>query len=239
MRLLEVSLPTPAENVALDEALLEEAEQSPAPREVLRLWEPAAPMVIVGRGSRVVEEVDETACRDLEIPILRRASGGAAIVAAPGCLMYAVVLNLERREELRAVDRAHQFVLELLAAALRPEVPGIALRGTSDLATGERKFSGNSLRVKRRALLYHGTLLYAMPLELIARCLKMPARAPDYRREREHGAFVTNLPIPRHKLVAAVRGAWTSGEVMDDWPRELTRKLVAEKYARRAWNFQR
>ena len=39
MKLLDLTLETPAENLALDEALLEEAEQSTKPTEVLRLWE--------------------------------------------------------------------------------------------------------------------------------------------------------------------------------------------------------
>ena len=49
------------------------------------------------------------------IPILRRSSGGAAIVAGPGCLMYAVVLSYEARPELRDISRAHAFVLDRLA----------------------------------------------------------------------------------------------------------------------------
>ena len=36
----------------------EQAEAARAPREVLRLWEPARPMVVVGRGSRLADEVD-------------------------------------------------------------------------------------------------------------------------------------------------------------------------------------
>jgi lipoate-protein ligase A len=239
VKLLDVTLPTPAENVALDEALLEVAETSSTPCELLRLWEPIDPMVVVGRSSRIAGEVNETACQELGVSIVRRTSGGAAIVAARGCLMYAVVLDLERRPELRAIDRAHTFVLESLTNALRKLVPQVAPCGTSDLAIGDRKFSGNSLRVKRRALLYHGTLLYAMPLDLVARCLTMPPRLPDYRQGRAHTDFVTNLPIERTELVAAMGAAWSVTDSTQCWPRELTQKLVAEKYSRHEWNYQR
>ncbi len=37
---------------------------------------------------------------ELGIPVLRRASGGAAIVIGPGCLMYALVLSYELRPSL-------------------------------------------------------------------------------------------------------------------------------------------
>ena len=58
MYLLDLTLPTPAENVALDEALLEAAEAGDCPS-VLRLWEPRETFVVVGRSSRVAEEVAE------------------------------------------------------------------------------------------------------------------------------------------------------------------------------------
>ena len=52
MLLLDLTLPTAAENVVLDEALLEEAEARPGASELLRLWEPATPTVVLGRSSR-------------------------------------------------------------------------------------------------------------------------------------------------------------------------------------------
>src|SRR5438067_1175815 len=118
MQRLELTLPTPAENIALDEALLEWAEEEHPHGEFLRLWESPQPIVVVGRSTRVQQEVDEQACRERGIPILRRSSGGAAIVAGPGCLMYALVLSFESRLELKDIGRAHAFVLDRLATSL-------------------------------------------------------------------------------------------------------------------------
>ena len=50
----------------------------------------------------------------LQIPVLRRASGGAAIVAGPGCLMYSVVLRYAGREHLRLLDEVHRHVLGII-----------------------------------------------------------------------------------------------------------------------------
>lgn len=236
MRYLDLTLATPAENLALDEALLDEAEAAGGPFETLRLWEPAEPMAVVGRSSRVADEVELDACRKRGIPVLRRASGGAAVLAGPGCLMYAVVLSLQQRPALRMVDHAHRFVLGTIAEALRPLMPTVARRGTSDLAFGERKFSGNSVRLKREHLLYHGTLLYGFPLAQIAECLKMPPRRPDYRADRPHVEFVTNLPLSGLVLRGALVDAWEADEPYVFWPRERTAELVAEKYGRPEWN---
>lgn len=239
MRYLDLTLPTPAENLALDEALLEEAEQAGRPTETLRLWEPAEPMVVVGRSSQVDDEVHRDFCRRRGIPILRRPSGGAAVVTGPGCLMYALVLSYERRPELRMIDRAHRFVLGRLASALRPLVPNVTCRGTSDLAIGQAKFSGNSVRAKRDHFLYHGTLLYDFPLELVDQCLKLPPRQPDYRQGRSHNEFVTNLPLSAAEIRRVLVAAWHARPPRDQWPRAQTARLVAERYGRREWNERR
>lgn len=239
MRLLELTLANPEENLALDEALLDEAEECGTPLETLRLWEPPSRMVVVGRSSRVASEVCEARCRDLGVPILRRSSGGAAIVTGPGCLMYAVVLGLKPRPELRAIDAAHRLVLRTIAGALhRQGLVAVAHRGTSDLTLGDRKFSGNSLRVRREHLLYHGTLLYNFPLELISTCLGTPPRQPAYRDGREHGAFICNLPLEASELRRALADAWKAEAESDDWPRERVAALVSAKYSQPEWNYR-
>jgi lipoate-protein ligase A len=266
MKLLELTLPTPEENLALDEALLDQAEADEDSFEVLRLWEPEEPFVVVGRSSRLAEEVKGDECRRRGIPVLRRSSGGTSVVAGPGCLMYAVVLSLNARPELRAIDHAHRFVLGRIAAALGPLVPGVRCRGTSDLvfdrerkcptgsADGSRacensetpqvvspslKVSGNSARVKRNWLLYHGTLLYNFPIELIETCLPQPPREPDYRAGRSHERFVTNLPIGRGDLRQAMITGWQADQPLDDWPRERMVALIAQRYGLPEWHADR
>jgi lipoate-protein ligase A len=238
MRYLDLTLHAHEENLALDEALLDEAEQSDGPTETLRIWEPGEEMVVVGRSSVVEDEARVETCRRRGVPILRRASGGAAVLVGPGCLMYAVVLSYRRRPELARLDHAHRFVLGALAAALGRLVPGIACQGTSDLAIAGRKFSGNSLRCKRRHLLYHGTLLYDFPLGRISEFLKMPSRQPAYRQSRAHDEFVTNLPLEADAIRQTLRSAFSADAPPEAWPQERTAALVVEKYARPSWNLR-
>src|SRR5262245_24933065 len=123
MQSLDLTLPSASENLALDEALLLAAEAGSGPAEVLRIWEPGETFVVLGRSSRRAEEVDLDVCRQTGIGVYRRCSGGASVVAGPGCLMYAVVLSCGARPWLRAVAAAHEHVLSRLVAALRPHCP--------------------------------------------------------------------------------------------------------------------
>ena len=236
MQRLMLTLDTPAANIALDEALLDLAEATGPSAEYLRVWESPRPIVVVGRSSRVHQEVDEAACRERSIPVLRRSSGGAAVVAGPGCLMYAVVISYAGRPQLRDVSLAHAFVLDGIIHGLREWLPAVEREGTSDLTIGGRKFSGNSLRAKRSHFLYHGTLLYDFDLPLIATCLRTAPRQPAYRRSRSHEDFVANLQLAKQEVEDALRTAWpTSGE-LGDWPRERVANLVEERYGLEAWN---
>ncbi len=241
LTLLDLTLPTAAENLALEEALLEAAEAGVGANAVLRLWEPTAPCVVVGRSSRVEQEVRVAECRKLGIPILRRCSGGAAIVTGPGCLMYAVILPYAEHPALRVLEHAHRFVLEIMARAISQavgEAESVAQCGTSDLAIANRKFSGNSLRCKREHLLYHGTILYDFPLELITTCLGTPPRQPDYRAQRDHATFVTNITAPRDVLRARIVEAWQANGSVNAWPREAVADLVFDRYGQESWNLR-
>ena len=91
MTYLDLTLSRLADNLALDEALLLEAEAGRG-GEVLRVWEWPQPAVILGSGSRLAEDVDETACHTDGVPILRRSSGGGTVLLGTGCLCYSLVL---------------------------------------------------------------------------------------------------------------------------------------------------
>ena len=57
----DLTLPTPQENLACDEALLDGCEAGGP--EVLRFWEPRKHFVVVGYSNRVEREVNVAACR--------------------------------------------------------------------------------------------------------------------------------------------------------------------------------
>jgi lipoate---protein ligase len=239
MELLDLTLPTLAENLALDEALLDEAEADAAADDVLRLWESPELAIVLGRASRRSEEVDLVASEVDGVPVVRRTSGGCAVVIGPGCLLYSLVLSYERHPELRILDKAHRFVMGALRRTLARHVPDVRFAGTCDLTFSGRKFSGNSLRCKRSHLLYHGTLLYDFPLELMERYLRRPPREPEYRQGRRHSEFITNFPLLCSELRRALRETFAAYQPRANWPSGRTEALVASRYSQAAWHAER
>ena len=230
-----------AANLALDEALLEEAHSTPAAGRVVRSWMAARPTVVLGSSSRVEEEVDLEACRRLGVDLLRRPSGGLTVVLGPGCVMWSVITGYPAGAP--TVDVLHDDVLDPLCAALAAAGSSVVRRGSSDLAIvtddGERKVSGNALRVRRHAVLYHGTLLDDFDLDLVSQVLRHPPREPAYRAGRGHAAFLANLRLGRTAIDAALRNAFATTTVRADPPRERMAQLVAERYASAAWTLRR
>src|SRR5262245_25566901 len=113
MRFIDLSLSTPEENLALDEALLEAMDLAGSASlrlegEALRLWESPRPFVVLGVSRRIAEDVDREACRKDGVPVLRRASGGGTVLQGPGCLNFSLVLSLESRPELLQVAESYR-----------------------------------------------------------------------------------------------------------------------------------
>ena len=235
MKRLDLTLPSPAENLALDEALVETADVDETHSELLRLWEPRETFVVIGRSSPLEKEVNVAWCQQQKIKMFRRSSGGASIVTGPGCLMYAVLLDLKKRPQLRMLDQAHRTVMEAMSSALSSIGVETQIEGTCDLTIGGRKVSGNSLRVKRNFLIYHGTMICDFDTATISQCLGTPVRQPDYRNNRSHDDFLTSIPVSIDQLRPAIARAWQSEETVSDWPEELTRKLASEKYRSEEW----
>src|SRR5262249_57884610 len=93
MHLLDLTLPEAAANLALDEALLLEAEAGRG-GEVLRLWEWPQPAVILGAGCRLADDVFEAHCRADGVAGLPRGSGGGAVPLGSGFPRFRPLLAL-------------------------------------------------------------------------------------------------------------------------------------------------
>lgn len=247
MLLLDLTFQQPEMNLAFDEALLEQMEQidwqtNGERMEWLRFWEPKEPLVVMGRSTPLDREINLEYCRQNQIPVLRRCSGGATIVTGAGCLMYALLLCYHEKPDLRLLDKAHQWVMTGMQKALANLNLAVDFQGTCDLTIDNKKVSGNSLRCRRYGFLYHGTMICDFDLSLVSRTLRMPVRQPEYRQGRDHGSFLTRLPTSSQQVKQAIIDNWKATPSTDlelvDRIHERAKLLAAEKYASSSWTNQ-
>jgi lipoate-protein ligase A len=112
----------------------------------------------------------------------------------------------------------------------------ISIQGHTDLAMNGLKFSGNSQRRRKRSLLFHGSLLLDFDLSLVSELLPMPSAQPDYRQNRAHEKFLTNLNANPEIIRQALRRAWNAEEIFQNTPLEKIELLAREKYSSAEWN---
>jgi lipoate---protein ligase len=238
MNFLDLTLPTLAENLALDEALLLEAEAGNG-GEVLRLWEWPSLAVVVGAGGKLAEDVNLANCEADNVPVMRRSSGGGTVLLGRGCLCFSLVLAYDRSPALREIPFSYVYILDRIANTVRDLLPDIGHAGTSDLASDGKKFSGNSQQRKRNHLLHHGTLLHDFDIGIVSRYLTLPARQPEYRHQREHAAFLCNLPTSADELKRRLQQEWQAAEPHRSVPRSAVQHLMEEKYSKVDWLHRR
>lgn len=239
MKRLALQLPSPAESLAADEALLEQCEARDGD-ETLVFWEPQTTFVVVGYANKVATEVNLDACQKRGVPVFRRCSGGGTVVQLPGGLNYSLLLRISETGPTRSISAANQFIMEKNSRAIAELLPasGISVRGHTDLCVGSLKFAGNAQRRRKHFLLFHGTLLLNCDVKSISELLPMPSLQPEYRSARPHADFVTNLGLPAGLVQAAFSKEWKAEEELQDPPWDQIQKMAREKYSTREWNYK-
>ena len=208
MKYIDLSLPSPQENLAGDEALLDLCEEG-LEGEILRFWESLEYFVVVGYANSTAKEANLETCKAANIPVLRRLSGGGTVLQGPGCLNYSVILRIPESGPLASIAGTNKFVMEKQRAALELLVAGnVKIEGCTHLAMGDLKFSGNAQRRKRKSLIFHGTLLLKFDISLIEKYLRMPSKQPEYREGRRHTKFLTNLNLDPQAVKQAIQNEW-------------------------------
>jgi lipoate---protein ligase len=237
LALLDVTLPTVEENLALDEALLIEADVGRAGA-VLRFWELPHLAVVLGASRRLAEDVLLENCLADQVPFARRSSGGGSVLIGPGALNVTVVLPESAAPGLASVPVAQRFVLERIAAAIEEHGREVEVLGYGDFTSAGLKFGGSAQRRLRNWFFVHCSILYDFPLDRISRYLKLPERQPAYRRGRSHQDFLRNLDLPRKIIHELIRQAWSPLAPLSttpDVPQDLLSTLLTERFANRSW----
>jgi lipoate-protein ligase A len=229
MKLLELTLPTPAENLACDEALLD-LREADGGEGILRFWEAREHFLVLGYSNKARTEAHLDRARQDGIPLLRRCTGGGAVLQGPGCLNYSLILPITAQ-----VSETNRAIMQRHADALGN---GVEVRGHSDLTLGDLKFSGNAQRRKRRYLLFHGSFLLDLDIERVERLLPLPSREPDYRQHRAHRDFLVNIGQTGQAIRDALKAAWGATDRLTEIPHDAIAALARRQYARDEWTFK-
>ncbi|MFH0939988.1 MAG: biotin/lipoate A/B protein ligase family protein [Planctomycetota bacterium] len=252
IRLLSYTAPSPAADLALEEAI-HLAVESGSSQNTWRIWQARATAVILGTGQEAAKEVESAAAAKENVPVLRRHSGGGAVIIGPGIINYSAFYLLKDLPGTETIRGAMSAALQSVIKALSAWKLKIQEAGSSDLAVIThdgtlRKIAGNAQARKRISVMVHGTLLADPEWAQMTRLLRFPSKTPDYRAGREHRAFLTSLkennaPCDLKQFAEGLTAALTCDKAIETLPTaaELVcvEQLMKEKYGNSAWNLRR
>jgi len=244
----DLELRAPAVNIALEEAIGRSVASGTAPP-TLRFWRDSN-SAIIGRSQPAGEELDLELCHELDLPVVRRPSGGGTVLHHPNNLNYSLYLpetgsNGVREESIR-LSRPVAAALENLGLPVRVEPNG--------LFVGRVKIGGTA-QSRRWGLLHHGTVLLADGEVMHAMEGLLRAQQAGYEQTNRQlpskPSTVSNLrellsdKVSKERLIRELRDEFAdrldltpvTGSVSgDEWNRALD--LSGSKYSSGDWTFR-
>ncbi len=249
----------PHYNLAFEEYVFRNLPALAAPAEaeadtpVLLLWQ-NSPSVIVGKYQNTIEEIDLEYVEQQGIHVVRRNTGGGAVYHDLGNLNYSFIIpDAQTKVDFKTFTTP--IVRALRAYGIRAEQTG-----RNDLVVDGRKFSGNAQQFSKRRLLHHGTIMFDVDADAVAKALRVKPGKFKSKATKSVRSRVTNLKpyfdeltrsIGNRCYVEAPKNAAELKNLLLDWFRReydvidlaLTEEQLAEietlkaqKYDTEEWN---
>lgn len=245
-------------NMAFDEAIADMVRKKVS-LPTLRLYSWDRPSVTLGCFQKSTD-VDIAYCMSQNIPIVRRPTGGRAILHYKE-LTYSISMNTNNELFSKGIFDSYKEISSALGLALtklglRPETNvrrknphtggPLCFQSTSfsELSIKNRKIAGSAQRRWTDGLLQQGSIPYEVDASMLARVFRLPDN--NYRGNGLTG-LCDFLPELRDEFFReAVRTSFEetfgvdliSGSMSAE-ETELSLRLVAEKFQSSEWNFRR
>jgi lipoate-protein ligase A len=204
-RVIDTGLRPPAQNIALNRALLEarQAEEIPSTLRFLRF----TPSALLGYHQSAAQELNLDYCHAKQIEIQRRITGGGAIYFDETQLGWE--LYLHKRDvgtaDMQAISRR---ICHAAASGISALGVNARYRPRNDIEVDGRKISGTGGAFDGDALMFQGTLLVDFDVEKMLRVLRIPAEKLSDKAIASARERVANLRelLGRAPDMAQVRG---------------------------------
>jgi lipoate-protein ligase A len=197
----------PAFNMALDEALLLTHEAGAAPP-TLRVYGWCQPTLSLGYAQNARQEVELATCQAQGVAVVRRPTGGRAVLHDQEVTYSVVMPSLLRDGPSTLTAHYHRIGLALAAALqrlglpvrlARPQVRTVsghtlaspacfAALSRYELSLDGKKIVGSAQKRAQRALLQHGAIPLWLDRQRLFQCLRVP---PEHRAALVQGAYTT------------------------------------------------
>ena len=172
-RLLDTPPMTAAENMAMDETLLELKGQGKSPN-TLRFLQFSPRAVLVGFHQAIAEEIRLDYCRTKKIDVNRRITGGGAIFFDENQLGWEVFCEKTFFNTVLPNNHLFKSLCDPVIKALGLMNIIAKFRPRNDIEVNGRKISGTGGTESDNAFMFQGTMLVNFDADTMLRALRIP-----------------------------------------------------------------
>lgn len=250
-QLKEIPLLSPAHALAWSEDMTERHDSGVS----ISLWRPAGLTLALGLSQRAETELNMQAVAVDRVAVIRRHSGGGAVLLGPGVLCWESIADNKALADFSGLRQAYEFLTQPVRLALAELGIKAVSAGISDLSVingnKRQKIAGTAQLRKKNNILVHGSLLVDIDIGIFEKYLAFPSEVPDYRDNRKHDEFCITVQDIMHKkhdnTIGILADNIISSALSIGWdvlpvPLELTPRqsyLCKEKYENYNWNIKR
>ncbi len=166
IRVIETGYDTAYWNMAVDEVLLNSTNDVPALR--IYGWKPTA--VSIGYFQRMEEEIDVKKCKQLDIDVVRRITGGGSVLHDSE-LTYSFIT----KRYPQSIIESYKWICDAVVISINKLGLDAKFSPLNDIVINGKKISGNAQTRKKGTLLQHGTILLGVDTEKMFSILKVPS----------------------------------------------------------------
>ena len=169
-------------------------------REGLNLLSPASPYVCVGYFQDVEQEVDVEFCRQHDIPMFRRETGGGAVYLDGEQLFYQLVIHRDNPLVPASKGAFYRKFLQAPIEVYRALGIPAEYKPVNDIVANGRKVSGNGVAEIGEYVVLVGNLIVDFDYEMMARVLRVP---DEKFRDKVYKTIHENLSTIKREIADA------------------------------------
>jgi lipoate-protein ligase A len=237
----------PTLQLALDQVLTEEVGAGRR-KPTLRMWEWNEPAVVIGSFQSVKNEVDLENAQKYGFQVVRRISGGGAMLMDAGTIItYSIYAPSELVHGMSFAD-SYAFLDEWVITGLKKLGIDAYYQPLNDIASSKGKIGGAAQkRIGAGAVLHHVTMSYDMDGDKMVQILRIGREKMSDKGTKSAAKRVDPLRsqtgLPREEIIGSLKQTFrelygaTDGEITQD-ELEKAQRLVDEKFSTEEWLYR-
>ncbi|RLI04471.1 hypothetical protein DRO26_04515 [Candidatus Bathyarchaeota archaeon] len=137
-------------------------------------WRADRPVITLGYFQKVEEEINLAKCKELGIGVVRRITGGGAILIGPETPAYSVIVKEDNPVVPKEIEKSYEVICEGLVRGIKKFGLPVYFAPINDVQIENRKLSGSAQTRIWGKIVQHGFLNLNLDIQTLLEVLNVP-----------------------------------------------------------------